>query len=66
MFSLEKVEHFNNLRKFFDDPSLARFPQLKTEIPLLRNDFENDVVEYWESIKDENISNRRKTEETRW
>ena len=55
-----KSRTFNNLRKFFDDPSLARFPQLKTEIPLLRNDFENDVVEYWESIKDENISNREK------
>jgi len=55
-----KSRTFNNLRKFFDDPALARFPQLKTEIPLLRNDFENDVIEYWDSIKDQDISPREK------
>ena len=46
---------FNNLRNFFDDPRLAQFPDLKVEVPLLKMDFENDVVRYWNSIKDENI-----------
>lgn len=46
---------FKNLRNFFDDPRLAQFPDLKVEVPLLKMDFENDVVRYWNSIKDENI-----------
>jgi len=55
-----KSRVFNNLRNFFDDPRLAQFPDLKVEVPLLKMDFENDVVQYWNSIKDENITPQEK------
>jgi hypothetical protein len=51
---------FNNLKDFFDDPSLAQIPSMRTEIPLLKNDFELKIIQYWNEIKDLNISNREK------
>jgi len=51
---------FQNLNKFFSDSSLATIPSLKTEVPLLRNRFEEDVINYWDSIKDLNISSQEK------
>ena len=51
---------FNNLKDFFDDPSLAQIPSMRTEIPLLKNDFEANIIGYYNEIKDLNISNREK------
>lgn len=47
---------FKNLYKLFSDTSLTQIPSLKTELPLLRNDFEEKVLQYWNTIKDQNIS----------
>ena len=55
-----KSRVFNNLKDFFDDPSLAQIPSMRTEIPLLKNDFELEIIEYWNEIKDLNISPREK------
>ena len=51
---------FNNLKDFFDDPSLAQVPSMRTEIPLLKNDFETSIIQYYNEIKDLNISPREK------
>lgn len=47
---------FKNLYKLFSDTSLTQVPSLKTELPLLRNDFEDKVLKYWGTIKDLPIS----------
>ena len=47
---------YQTLKDFFDSPTLAQIPTLKTEVPLLRLDFEDKLVRYYESLKDTEIS----------
>ena len=52
----QKSARFKNLRSFFKSPELAKYPSLRTEIPLLENEFEEKVIQYFNSIKDLEIS----------
>lgn len=47
---------YQTLKTFFDSKTLAQIPNLETEIPLLRLDFEDSLIKYYEKLKNSDLT----------